>query len=112
MKRRAWMLIAFLSLAVVIGVLLKLTHYWSAVEGVFEGKKTVAQRVAQYGPATHERLRPAFERSGVDYPPQAVTLLGIKDARRLEVYAKHPQRGWQPIKAYPILAGSGGSGPK
>jgi murein L,D-transpeptidase YafK len=112
MKRRAWMLVGVAVFVVLTGVLLKVTHYWSAVEGLFEGKKTVAQRVARYGPAARERLRPGFEKSGIAYPPAALTLVGIKDAKRLEVYANHPQRGWQFVKSYPILAASGQIGPK
>lgn len=73
---------------------------------------TVASRVAEYGPAARTRLAPAFARAGVAYPPRAVTLVGLKDEARLEVYAG-PRRGAQAfVTSYPILAASGGPGPK
>src|SRR6478672_871461 len=111
-KKLARMLAGVVVLAALAALLLKVTHYWSVVEGVFEGKKTVAQRVAQYGPAARQRLRGGFEKAGIAYPPAALTLLGIKDAKRLEVYANDPQRGWQFIKSYPIVAATGQIGPK
>jgi len=73
------------------------------------GKKTVADRVAQYGEAVEKRLVPEFARIGVPYPPDSMTLVGIKQDNRLEVWVSNPPRF---LKAYPILAASGGLGPK
>lgn len=76
-----------------------------------QGKKTVAQRLAQYGPAARARLAPYFKRGGVTYPPSRVTLVGLKDQRHLEVYARS-QGGWRFIRSYDIVAASGKPGPK
>src|SRR6266566_2385634 len=104
--RWRWIVIGAL-LVIAVAIVLKLTHYWPVVANVFEGKKSVEKRVAQYGPGARERWRPDFEKAGLKYPPASVALVGIKDAKRLEVYAKNPQRGWQFVTAYRILAASG-----
>lgn len=75
------------------------------------GKKTVAQRLAEYGPAARARLTPCFSRAGVPYPPSELTLVGVKDQRLLEVYARHGGP-WRFIRVYGIVAASGTLGPK
>jgi len=83
--------------------------------GVYQrlrGRATVEQRLAQYGPAARERLRPHFERAGVPYPPARVVLLGVKDEKTLHVFAAAPGGELRCITSYPILAASGGPGPK
>ena len=76
------------------------------------GKSTTAERVATYGESVKARLSPAFAAQGVAYPPPRLTLIGLKAEKRLELWA--PDASGQPrlIKAYPILAASGGAGPK
>lgn len=73
---------------------------------------TVASRVAEHGPAARSRLAPAFARAGVAYPPRAVTLVGLKREARLEVYAGARRAAQAFVTSYPILAASGGPGPK
>jgi murein L,D-transpeptidase YafK len=48
---------------------------------------------------------------GLRYPPAALTLVGLKGERVLEAWAQTPS-GWRLIKRYPVLAASGGPGPK
>ncbi len=76
------------------------------------GAATTAERVATYGASVRSRLAPACEAAGVAYPPTTFTLIGLKAEKRLELWA--PDAGGRPrlIKAYPILAASGGVGPK
>jgi anti-sigma factor RsiW len=73
---------------------------------------TVEGRVAAFGGAARERMRPAFEAAGVVYPPGAVTLVGLKQERRLEVYTGAPGEARRFVHAYPVLAASGVAGPK
>jgi hypothetical protein len=73
--------------------------------------KTVAERLQEYGPAARARLMPHFARAGLGYPPQRVTLIGLKAERELQLYADNGS-GWKFIRAYPILGASGGLGPK
>lgn len=74
--------------------------------------KTVAQRLAEYGPAARARLKPHFEQAGISYPPQKVAFVGFKIERELQVYAATDLREWKFINAYPILGASGSIGPK
>ena len=74
--------------------------------------KTVADRLEQYGAASRARLKPHFARVGLAYPPQQLTLVGLKAERELQLYATDLTGGWKFVHAYPILGASGGAGPK
>jgi hypothetical protein len=75
-------------------------------------QQTTSQRIEQYGEAARARLKPHFTRAGVPYPPQRVTLLGLKEERVLHVYAAETGRSNRWIRSYSILAASGQPGPK
>jgi hypothetical protein len=72
-------------------------------------QKTVADRVAEFGGAVRERLRPDFQKIRVAYPPDNVILVGLKQENVLEVWVSNPPRL---LKTYPILGASGVLGPK
>ena len=74
--------------------------------------KTVADRLAEFGPVVRERLAADFRKAGVSYPPTALAFIGIKRQRRLEVFAAGPDGTFRFIRAYPILGASGKLGPK
>lgn len=76
-------------------------------------RATVDSRLAEYGGAARARLRPHFDGAGVAYPPAELTLIALKDAARVEVWAR-PDAGaaWRFVRDYPVLAASGGRGPK
>ncbi len=59
------------------------------------------------GPA----LREAAAAVGLTYPPERLSLVGLKSERLLEVWAQGGH-GWRRLRSYPILAASGGLGPK
>lgn len=90
---------------VVMGVLASLTAS-SSMEA-----RTVADVVRALGPAARERLRPRFDTAGLAYPPRSITLLALKQERRVELWAS---TGASPriVHTYPILAASGVAGPK
>lgn len=73
---------------------------------------SVSSRIAQFGGAVHARLDPVFSAAGVPYPPAHVTLVGLKEEKMLEVYARGSSGPIRFIHAYPILAASGIAGPK
>lgn len=75
-------------------------------------KKSTANRLAQYGPAARERMRPSFEAKRISYPPARVVLVGLKQEKLLEVYAAGSNQAPVFIRSYPILAASGKPGPK
>jgi len=108
--KRIHILIAILVLAIcAIPFRAKLRRPAVAVIQVLRGKKTVADRVDQFGAVVRERLAPDFKRIGVVYPPKSITLVGIKQDNLLEVWVSDPPRF---LKSYPILGASGVLGPK
>jgi murein L,D-transpeptidase YafK len=73
--------------------------------------RTLAAVLADVGP----RHRPALERKardlGIAYPPPSLTLVGLKAERELQAWARGAA-GWVLYRSYPVLAASGGAGPK
>ncbi len=74
--------------------------------------KTVEERLQEFGDVVRDRLAPQFEAAGVEYPPTRLTFIGIKHDRVLEVRAFESSGDSRFICRYPILAASGGLGPK
>lgn len=72
----------------------------------------IAERVAQYGPAARDRLRPSFTAAGVPYPPARFLLLGLKQERELQLYAAGPGQPLRYIHSFAIVGASGTLGPK
>ena len=75
------------------------------------GERTVADAVAQYGPAARARLAPHFARAHMAWPPKEIALLVFKRERRVALWARNGG-AWTFIRDYPILAASGHAGPK
>lgn len=71
------------------------------------GRKTVADVVEFYGEAARGRLNPYFRKAGVTYPAKRITLLAIKDEKRMELWGDNHF-----IRAYKVKAASGFAGPK
>ncbi|HET9317664.1 MAG TPA: L,D-transpeptidase family protein [Vicinamibacteria bacterium] len=73
--------------------------------------RTISDVLRTHGAAARERMRPRFDAAHLDYPPRSITLLALKQERRVEVWA---QGGASPhlVHTYPILAASGVAGPK
>ena len=84
----------------------------SVVKSRLEKKKTVAERLEQYGPDARKRWQPLFEKRGAVYPPSHVVLVGLKEEKVLQVYAESKDRSLRLIRTMPILAASGKVGPK
>ncbi|MGB7159130.1 MAG: L,D-transpeptidase family protein [Tepidisphaeraceae bacterium] len=113
-RRRRWSLVACALALVVLttGAALHLTGWSSVVRGAILGKKTVADRIAEFGPTARARLAPHFASAGVWYPPARLMLVGFKSEKRLDVYATGADGAARFIRSYPILAASGRTGPK
>ncbi len=73
---------------------------------------TVAERLEQYGPAARARLLPRFSSAGVAYPPAFATLVGLKQARELRLYAGAEPETQRLVATWPFRAASGSLGPK
>ena len=84
----------------------------ASLRSAVEERESVRSRLRQYGAAVHERLCPAFEEARVSYPPASVLLLGLKQERVLDVYARDRGGDLAFIRRYPVLGASGTAGPK
>jgi len=62
------------------------------------------------GAQAEMRLQARFAAAGLDYPPERVQLIALKQGRRLEVWVW--QGGWRHLHDYPVFAASGQPGPK
>jgi len=115
MKKRHWWIAAF---GLFCAVLALGALNYDRIPGAefmiqkIRGKATVADRIEQYGAVARARWRPYFERKGVAYPPQKLVLVGLKQEKRLEVYAPDSSQKMQLIRSFPVLGASGKLGPK
>jgi uncharacterized membrane protein len=75
------------------------------------GVRDHADVLRTLAPRHRDRLRAAAAERGIAYPPSRLTLVGLKDERTLEVWAEAGRRSLL-LRSYPVLAASGGSGPK
>lgn len=74
---------------------------------------TLPARLKEFRPLVQPRLRSKFEKVGLSYPPSQVTLVGLKEERSLQVYARNNStQPWVRVDDLPILGASGGAGPK
>jgi len=78
----------------------------------YMGKKTVEDRLIEYGDGARARLAPDVAAAGVEYPPKAVTLIAIKDKKVMELWAADKSGAYRFVRAYTVLAASGRLGPK
>lgn len=75
------------------------------------GKRSVQQVLETYEAQSEGRLRPFFEAAKAPYPPSKITLLAIKDEKKLELWTEEADETFF-IRSYPVKAASGVSGPK
>lgn len=75
-------------------------------------RKSVDDRVTEYGESVRSRLTPRFHEVGINYPPKRIVLVGLKQERMLEVWAADRGENYRLLKSYPILGASGALGPK
>ena len=77
-----------------------------------EGRRTVQDRLREFGGRCDALWRGRCEKAKLPYPPARVMLLGLKSEKHLEVFAATADGPWSFLAEYPILAASGGPGPK
>lgn len=75
------------------------------------GRKTVEDRINEFGQEARSRYRNLFQQNVVSYPPDSLTFIAIKNKSMLEVWAKS-EKGWTHIFNKEILKQSGTIGPK
>ncbi|WP_455220233.1 L,D-transpeptidase family protein [Kaarinaea lacus] len=98
-----------------LAILLIFFHFgravWVPISKKVSGKETVASVIKKYGKSADNRLSEHFERAYLEYPPNKVILLAIKEEMKLELWASNgSDYVW--VRDYKIKAASGGPGPK
>jgi murein L,D-transpeptidase YafK len=111
--KRQYILLIFISVVILTFVFRShLKKYLAVGFQTAKGRKTVQDRLEQYGHTVQERLLPYFEATKISYPPKQVVLVGLKHKKILEVWACGQENRFSLIQTYPILAASGRLGPK
>lgn len=111
-KMRIGILVSVVALGLIAAALPQLRRLAYEVWYRLWGRASVADRLAEHGVAARERLAPYFASAGESYPPGRVALIGIKDAKVVEVWAGPSDSPMRLIRTYPILGASGQLGPK
>jgi len=109
--RRVFYVVAFLLLVGALVYVIRPPFVVSVIHRL-QGKKTVADRLEQYGDAARRRLAVPFEVAGLQYPPEKLILVGLKKEKQLQVYAAGTDGSWRFVKTYPVIRASGALGPK
>ena len=86
--------------------------YWVPVLNELKDRKTISEVVALYEKDSELRLKPFFNKLGLNYPPEEIAFLAVKQDKILELWVSDAVKGWCFIRKYPILAASGELGPK
>lgn len=85
---------------------------WVAWLRPLTGSRSVEGVVRSLDGTAGARVREALSRAGVPPRPERLWLLAVKDERRLELWAAKSPGGRVRVTAWPVLAASGGAGPK
>jgi hypothetical protein len=75
-------------------------------------RMTLAERLGAISPGATKRLSEKFEAAKIAWPPSEIAMIALKDEKILELYARLPSLEWKLVHRYPVLAASGGTGPK
>jgi hypothetical protein len=111
--KRIHVLLALLAVFIcAIPFLAKIRGSVASVVQILKGRKTVADRLKEFGTVVHSRLAPTFAEAGIKYPPKKIILVGLKQEKLLEIWVSDEASGFKFLKTYPILAASGVIGPK
>ena len=92
------------------------SRYRSMKEGATKRKRsrryTLKERLKEISPEATKRIVKKFESANAIWPPADVALVAIKDAKRIELFARAEGGEWKFIDRYSVLAASGAAGPK
>jgi murein L,D-transpeptidase YafK len=75
-------------------------------------ERAIYHKVAFHARTVQLQLKPYFSRAKIKYPPTAITLVVFKNTKKMELWGLDGKKQWRYIRTYPVLAASGGVGPK
>lgn len=73
---------------------------------------SLSERLREIGPSAQQRLHAKFVAAKAPWRPAELALIAVKDEKVLELHARPAGGSWTFIHRYPVLAASGGNGPK
>lgn len=73
---------------------------------------SLKERIDQISPGARRRLVTKFLEANAVWPPADIGLVAIKDQKVIELHARAAGGEWKLVHQYPVLAASGGAGPK
>ncbi|MEO1191516.1 MAG: L,D-transpeptidase family protein [Pseudomonadota bacterium] len=116
-RRSLWLPLILLLALLVLGAAYlgrdRLAFVWQPVAEMIEPKTTVEEVLRDLGPSAMARLSPYLQAAGFGAAlPERLRFVGLKEERLLEVWGEDGTGHWRPIRRYPVLAASGGPGPK
>ncbi|MEN8179645.1 MAG: L,D-transpeptidase family protein [Pseudomonadota bacterium] len=80
-----------------------------AISGLSEAARK--QNDPPAGQQVLQLLKARFQYADIDYPPERIQLIALKESRKLELWAWQDHQ-WRHIHDYPVFAASGHTGPK
>lgn len=110
--RLRWLMLVAFSLMVVFVILLG-AGGWNYLNWRFGERRSVSDRLGEFGARADALWQPLCSAVGAPYPPPRIRLLALKDEKRVEVFVAATADGpWHFLKQFPVLAASGEPGPK
>ena len=110
MKNKLIVTVSLISV-LLVGLFIFIQRPWQSFHRIAPDRETINSVIEKYGEAAEKRLIPYFEKAGIDYPPESLILLALKDEKRLELWTRK-ENFRSLIKSYDIQAASGVAGPK
>jgi len=85
---------------------------WTPIIQRILGRKTVSDVVKELGPMIRPKWEKIFKARGISYPPREITLIALKEEKKLEIWTDSENENFVLIESMPIMGQSGISGPK
>jgi len=82
------------------------------IKNILLKKKTVAEVIRSIGPRARADLERKFRAASAPYPPRRLVFIAYKKEKTLEIWAPGKNGKAKRALTYPVLAASGGPGPK
>ena len=76
-----------------------------------KGARNIDDVLYAFAPSAWEQIKPYFRKAGVNYPPNDIVLIAIKDEKKMELWARDTGK-YKLVRNYHIKAASGMRGPK
>ncbi|MBZ0185428.1 MAG: hypothetical protein K8F91_04175 [Candidatus Obscuribacterales bacterium] len=73
---------------------------------------SLAEALTRYCQDARDRIVPYFDYAGIEYPPEKLVLIGLKEEKLLFLFVPDKNGRMKQVRCYPIIGTSGVAGPK